>query len=204
MSKNPNLKDDEYIDFSKLVDSAEKFEYALPRWLVNDNIYDNVWLASKVAIDIAYYRKNKDKALKINFKRKVSGAEYLTDPINEPLLKDITHSLLYLDARGKTPRPLRVKNIIIAVTDLIRHANEIRQKRSKPLVRGLDQIKLVELKDYIMDFNTQPHTFAAAREIIELKAVTTLKINWEKIKNELNLPSTVLNLEKVEPTEKST
>ena len=85
MSESANLKDDEFVDFSKLVDSAEKFEYGLPRWLLNDSIYDQEWLASKVAIDIDYYRKNKNKALKINFKRKISDGEYLTDAINEPL-----------------------------------------------------------------------------------------------------------------------
>lgn len=182
MSENANLKDDDFVDFSKLVDSAEKFEYEMPRWLLNDNVYDQEWLASKVAVDIDYYRKNKNKALKINFKRKISDVEYLTDAINEPLLKDIMHSLLYLDARGKITRPLRAKSILVAITDLIKHVNEVRQKDSKLLVRGLDQIKLDELKGFIMDYNTQPHVFAAALKIIDLNSSSSSKIDWIKIK----------------------
>jgi hypothetical protein len=187
MSESANLIDDDFVDFSKLIDSAGKFEYEMPRWLLNDNIYDQEWLASKVAIDIDYYRKNKNKALKINFKRKISDVEYLTDGNNEPLLKDIMHSLLYLDARGKITRPLRAKAILVAITDLIKHANEVRQKKSRLLVRGLDQIKLNELKDFIMDYNTQPHVFAAALKIIDLNYGSSSRMDWIKIKNELNL-----------------
>jgi hypothetical protein len=84
MSNHVNQNNDEQVDFSTLLNSAENFQYARPRWLLNDNVYDQEWLASQVAIDIEFFRNNKDKALKINFNKKVSDKETLTDQINEP------------------------------------------------------------------------------------------------------------------------
>ncbi|CAK2489579.1 Integrase [Vibrio crassostreae] len=179
----------ELVDPAQLIDIAKNASYSKPRWMMNDSIYDHVWLTSKTGLDISYFRKHKDKAMKVNFDRMVSDNESLTAPINKPLLRDIQHSLLYLDARGKITRPLRVRDILVSVVKLIKHANEIRQANSMPLVRSLEQIRFEELKDFLLAFNVSPEIFHDALDITESRYGGLALVDWIELKGELGLNS---------------
>ncbi|TON78959.1 hypothetical protein CGH48_25505, partial [Vibrio parahaemolyticus] len=74
--------------------------------------------------------------------------EYLTDKINHSLLLDIQHSFIYLYTIGKITRPMRFGEILLSITKLIRHANELRQDNNSQLIRNLSQINIEDLKSY--------------------------------------------------------
>src|SRR5690606_16655023 len=63
-------------------------------------------------------------------------------------------------------------------------ANEFRISKSEPLVRSLEQIKLKELKHYLLSFNVERDLFAKAVNFILIKWSSKSDINWSLIKTE--------------------
>jgi hypothetical protein len=179
----------ERVDPNDLLHITQTSSYPKPRWMLNDSVKDTVWLVPKVAIDIKFYEKNKGKASKIIFKKALSTTEHLTDTINHPLLIDIQNSLLYLDTTGQITRPKRVSDILKCATQVIQHANELRNTNNKPNIRSLAQIKFEEVQDYLLSFSVDKKLFSQTLENIIANNNSISEINWGLLKAELNITS---------------
>lgn len=178
----------ELVNPNDLPEIVNNSSYSKPRWMLNESVYDTTWILSKLGIEISFYEKNKDKASKFSFNRKIApNEEYLTDKINESLLIDIQNSLLYLDTTGKITRPKRIVDIAMSATKLINHANELRHINSKPQIRNLEHIKFDDLKDYLLSFNVERETFEWAIEFILTRWNSMKDIDWSLIRYKLGL-----------------
>ncbi|MGK0271346.1 MAG: hypothetical protein ACI88H_002004 [Cocleimonas sp.] len=187
MAQNNITPFKELVEPNDLPDIINSSSYPKPRWMLNESVYDTTWLLSKLGIEVSFFKKNKDKARRLSFKKEVAPNEYLTDKINKILLIDIQNSLLYLDTTGKITRPKRSVDITLAITKLIKHANELRHAKNKPLVRSLEQIKFEELKDYLLSFNVDRETFEQTLELILMRWNSKGEIDWKLIKSDLGL-----------------
>ncbi|CAK3493093.1 Site-specific integrase [Vibrio crassostreae] len=177
----------ELVDPNDLPELISNCTYPKPRWMLNESASDTTWLFPKIGIEISFFEKNKDKALKLSFKRKIAPDKYLTDSENEAILTDIKNSLLYLTTTGKITRPKRLLEITTTATKLINHANELRHDKKKPLVRSLEHIKFKELKDYLLSFNVERAIFNKTLNLILKKWSSKSDIDWMLIKSEFGL-----------------
>lgn len=180
---NTQRSDNEFID---IIEKTANSLYSKPSWLMNDSVFENVWMLAKVGFDAPVIINSKT-CTKLRFKRLISSSEYLTDKINEPLLTDIRNSLLYLYSIEKLTRPQRAHTVLSTAIKLILHTNEIRHADAKPLIRSLDQIKFSDVKDYLMSFGTERDTFDRILKTITNCWDSTEKIDWKLLKLESSL-----------------
>lgn len=162
-----------------------------PRWLINSDIEDNIWYVSQVGVDIDFFKQNTTHCNKINFKRKISPIDNLTDKGFGELLTDLKNTILYLDLTGKVSRPLRAANVLRTACHLMVHANELRLISNKPLISKLEQIKINDVKDYLECFAISESLLTEAiNHVVKENPINTSYIDFELLKNKLNIKTT--------------
>ncbi len=178
-------------DLYKIV---EGFTYSKPNWMLNESIYDATWKVAKVGTELYRYENTKIKPLKISFRKKVASNEYLTDKINHSLLLDIQHSFIYLYTIGKITRPMRFGEILLSITKLIRHANELRQNNKSQPIRNLSQINIEDLKSYFNCYNIEEGIFSDLIIHITENYKSKSEINWKEIRTKFFFSSKKLSI----------
>ncbi|WP_421866617.1 hypothetical protein [Motiliproteus sp.] len=168
-------------DPSKIAEINERDCYPKPSWMLNSKVSDNVWILSKTGLELDY-NENHDYGAKLSFSKAISSTELLTDKANQPLLKDIRDSLLYLDLKGNITRPERIANILNTVCYLILHANEIQNKNNQKPIRSLAEISFEHLKDYLLSFEVERTVFDESLEFILSRWKSKPEINWILLK----------------------
>ncbi|MBE4464862.1 hypothetical protein HJ014_09205 [Vibrio parahaemolyticus] len=187
MEKQPLNPTKEKIPLSELQGIVKTSSYPKPRWMLNESVYDTTWITSKVGVDRDYFLENPKKASKHSFKRAIAPGIFLTDPLSIDLLKDIQNSLLFLSMMGKINRPKRIVDITLAASNLLLHANELREARQQPKVLTLDTIKYEELKDYLLAFSVDRETFENGVKFILKNWETKAEIQWGSVQCHLQL-----------------
>ncbi len=183
----PNSLDIELSD-RELLRLAEAGQYTKPRWILNNVIDDNEWLIARNGLDIPssppYHRQS---YMKLSFHKEIAAGELLTDPKNSELLSDIKNSFLYLNFSDSVSRPQRFLEIFNTVISLIRHSNELRNNKGKPIIRHLDKISFNDIHDYLKSFNVTHEHFLHVIAKLTLKNNDISKIYWPRIQSDLSI-----------------
>ncbi|WP_216658163.1 hypothetical protein, partial [Halomonas hibernica] len=146
--KNKESAFKELLDHKEEDNVIAQGDFPKPRWMINNSIKDDVWTLAKTGFPLS----NEDRSGKtdrLSFHRLIAPGVYLTDSSYITLKKDIRNSILYLNLIGRITRPLRSRAILITATNLVLHANELRDKNNTPLIINLSEITLDDIKDYL-------------------------------------------------------
>ena len=177
----------ELVDPVELEHIVRNMCYPKPRWMQNESVDDDTWILFRVAFKPSNGSNNMANTDKLSFMRLISPDEYLTDQLWLPLLTDIRNSLLYLDVSGKITRPLRIRDVFVSATNLILHANELRQFSGKKPIRSLDQISFDDLKSFLLSFSVDRSVIEESLELILNNWDRKEDIDWELLKQNTGL-----------------
>lgn len=182
----PKNQVNQEVSGKQILDCIKKGKYPKPRWMLNNSVDDHEWIIAKVGFDLSN-KINSKTSRKLSFTKQISPDELLTDKANAPLLTDIMNSLLYLNLTGNISRSERISDILITSVHLITHTNELRVSQNKPMIRSLEMIKFDDIKSYLIAYNVEKHKFEQALILIINREYSLKNINWNEIKDELQL-----------------
>lgn len=167
---------------------AESGQYPKPRWMLNDSIEDNEWHIARNGFDIPSSPPYKRESYRIlSFHKEIALGELLTNAQNSELLHDLKISFLYLSFSGAVSRPQRFLEILNSIISLIRHANELRDNKDKPIIRQLKMISLIDTKNYLKSFNVSNEHFSHVLKISSRYHNNLSEKDWQKIQSELSI-----------------
>jgi len=166
----------ELHDFNKSATIDGEGFYPKPSWMLNESVFDTTWVIARTGHALA---GNQNLSGNLTFARKVSHSELLTDKINQPLLKDVRNSLLYLNTKGKITRSERTGDILKTACHLILHANELQDLKSLNPIRSLTEISFEHIKSYLLSFKVERSDFDKCLDIILKRWNSKSEIDWD-------------------------
>ncbi|WP_323941366.1 site-specific integrase [Aeromonas caviae] len=173
----------ELVDPEKIQAMAADSTYPRPRWMLNESANDRQWLLASNGIERRFYDNNNIRSHSLNFETmETAPNERLGDKVNQSLLTDIQHSILYLDINGKITSSNTVKAIVKTAIHLIYHTNERRIIDGEPFIRTLGEIKYDDLKGFLLAYGVNAQVFEKTIEIITEKYNSIKDIDWNHIK----------------------
>ncbi|UCP13942.1 hypothetical protein KI797_15035 [Aeromonas media] len=173
----------ELVDPEKIQAMAADSTYPRPRWMLNESANDRQWLLASNGIERRFYDNNNIRSHSLNFETmETAPNERLGDKVNQSLLTDIQHSILYLDINGKITSSNTVKTIVKTAIHLIYHTNERRIIDGEPFIRTLGEIKYDDLKGFLLAYGVNAQVFEKTIEIITEKYNSIKDIDWNHIK----------------------
>ena len=167
---------------------AESGQFPKPRWMLNDSIEDDEWHIAKSGFDIPSSPPYKRESYRIlSFHKEIALGELLTNAQNSELLYDLKVSFLYLSFSDSVSRPERFLDIFNSIISLIRHVNELRINKDKPIIRHLNMIRFTDTNNYLKSFEVTDENFSYVLKMYSQQKNNLSKKDWEKIQSELSI-----------------
>lgn len=167
---------------------AKSGTYPKPRWMLNDSIEEDEWRIARSGFDIPSSPPYKRESYRtLSFHKEIAPGELLTNEKNSELLCDIKSSFLYLSLTDSVSRPQSFLETFNSIISLIRHANELRIRKNKQIIRNLKKISFFDIDDYLKSFRVNEKHFSYVLKESSLHHNNLSKMDWDKIRIELSI-----------------